>query len=238
MLKCKTFILTPSELTCTRRHIFFSHPTQTYSSTWTFYFHCHSPHGRTRPHRRFLSSAPTYTCQPVHTDAFFSLTQLTQAYSSAQTFSSPKRAHFCLQGHLKANHLPNPHRAYSCPQEHLEAAHLSCQLRAHSCPQGHLEATRLPIPHRALSCPQGHLEATRFPSPHRAHYCPQGHLEAARFSSPLRVHSCPQGHLEATHFSNHPNTPLRCTKGCYCPTGPMEIALLHNSFTFSFNQQS
>ena len=90
MLKCKTFILTPSKLTRTCRRVLLSHATQIYSSTqtvhlgcdssiWAFSFYCHSSHELTRPSRRFLSSAVAYTDQTVHENVFLPLTQPTKA---------------------------------------------------------------------------------------------------------------------------------------------------------------
>ena len=100
MLKCKTFILTPSKLTCTCRHVLLSHATHTRPQRHFFFcrhpfslirpsgrflFYCHSSHELTRPNRRFLSFAVAYTDQAVHKDVFLLLTYPTQANLSTQT---------------------------------------------------------------------------------------------------------------------------------------------------------
>ena len=113
MLKCKTFILTPSKFTCTCRHVLLSHAIYTYSSTDIFFcrrpfrlirpsgrflFYCHSSHELTRPSRRFLSFAMAYTDQTVHKDVFLSLTYPTQANLFTQT-----DAYFPLSQSTQAN---------------------------------------------------------------------------------------------------------------------------------------
>ena len=165
MFKCKIYILTPSELTRTRRHF------------------CCIPRRLTLSQRHFLVSVVAHLGWLIHTDVFFPLPRHIQAKPSTQTFSSPHRTQFCPRGHLEATHLSSPHRAQSCPQRHLEASYLSHQLGAYSCPQGHLEATQRPSIRRANSCLQGHRNCARLPSLLRAHSCPQGHSEATHFSN-------------------------------------------------------
>ena len=54
MPKWQTFILTPSKLTCTCRHVLLPHATHTGSSTQTFFSLCRRPFRLIRPSARFL----------------------------------------------------------------------------------------------------------------------------------------------------------------------------------------
>ena len=94
MLKCETFILTSSKLTCTchihllvHTDIFFfcRCPFRLIRPSGRFLFYCHSSYELTRPSRCFLSFAVAYTDQAVHKNVFLPLTHPTQANSSTQT---------------------------------------------------------------------------------------------------------------------------------------------------------
>ena len=70
----------------------------------------------------------------------------------------------------------------------------------------------------------GHFESTHLSRHLGTYSCPQGHLEATRVPSPLRVHL-----ISIRTFEGYSSLPsFTITKGCYFPTGLMEIALLHN----------
>ena len=69
MLKCKTFMLTPSELTHTNRHVFWSHPTPAMSSTQTFSFLCRGLHRPTHPLGHDLSTDTANTFFLIHKDS-------------------------------------------------------------------------------------------------------------------------------------------------------------------------
>ena len=90
MLKSKTFILNPSELTRTRRYIFFLHLMYAYSSTQIF----SSPYGGSFrpscPHGRFLSTAIVHTNLLVHTTVSFTQT-FSLHWHSPQSPSYPHR---------------------------------------------------------------------------------------------------------------------------------------------------
>ena len=86
ILKCKTFILTASEVTCTRTHVFFSYSPQAYLYTQTFCITYHCPFKLTRPLGRFLSTAIAHTSLLFHTDVLFPLPRPTQANPTTRTF--------------------------------------------------------------------------------------------------------------------------------------------------------
>ena len=69
MLKCKTFMLTPSELTHTNRHVFLSHPTLALSSTQTFSFLYRGLHRPTQPLGHFLSTDTANAFFLIHKDS-------------------------------------------------------------------------------------------------------------------------------------------------------------------------
>ena len=81
ILKFQSFILTPSQFTRTRRHVFLSHPTQAYLSIQTFSALCDGPFGPARPYGCFLFNVIAHMGLLVHTDVSFSLSRLIQTNS-------------------------------------------------------------------------------------------------------------------------------------------------------------
>ena len=87
-LKCKSFILTSSKLTCRCRHVFLSHATHTYSSTQTFFFFFAVVHLDSFVHLGvFFFTVIARTNLLVPADVSFPLPWPIQTKPSTRTFS-------------------------------------------------------------------------------------------------------------------------------------------------------
>ena len=158
------FILNPSELTRTRRHIFFLHLMYAYSSTQIFSSPCGGSFRPSCPHGCFLSTAIVHTDLLVHTTVSFTRTFSLHWHSP----QSPTYPHWRFLPHTgltfvrediwrlltfptNAGFTPlhkNIWRLLDFPT-HIESL---LSARTYEGNKGHLEVTRLPSQLRPHSC--------------------------------------------------------------------------------------
>ena len=150
----------------------------------------------------------------------------TQAYSSTQTFSSPcrgpsrpTRPYGRFLSTVITHAVLLVHTDVFSPLLQSIQVNPSTQKKPTQAYQSILYPTK-----GSLLSPGGHFESTHLSRHLGTYSCPQGHLEATRVPSPLRVRL-----ISIRTFEGYSSLPsFTITKGCYFPTGPMEIALLHN----------